>query len=195
MINPRQTLAAKQRGFTLIEVLVAISVLLLGIVGPLALANASLQAGLLSRDQITAYYLAQEAIEMVREVRDENFIERRMRVVQEQPPEPDWLFGLDACIAAGVGDGCRVDGRMNATNRFLHCTDCAQGENSRLFVNEATGEYGHAGTTPSRFSRHVRIEQVDTTRVIVHAYVSFDTEFGGPHTYHVTDHLKNWSPF
>jgi len=58
------------RGFTLIETLVAISLLTIAIVAPMLLTVQSLSAGYYARDQITAFYLAQEAIETVHAIRD-----------------------------------------------------------------------------------------------------------------------------
>ena len=63
-----------KRGFTLIETLVAISVLVVAITGPLTLASQSLFAAVYAKDQTTAFYLAQEAIEMVRNKRDNNIL-------------------------------------------------------------------------------------------------------------------------
>jgi prepilin-type N-terminal cleavage/methylation domain-containing protein len=57
-------------GFTLIESLVAISLLTIAIVAPMSLTAQSLQSAIYARDQITAFYLAQEAIEAVRSIRD-----------------------------------------------------------------------------------------------------------------------------
>ncbi|HUO50130.1 MAG TPA: prepilin-type N-terminal cleavage/methylation domain-containing protein [Candidatus Paceibacterota bacterium] len=61
-------------GFTLLETLVAIAVLMISIVAPMTLAAQSLNAAYYARNQITAYYLAQEAIEVVRSVRDANIL-------------------------------------------------------------------------------------------------------------------------
>ncbi|OGI25005.1 MAG: hypothetical protein A3E38_00025 [Candidatus Moranbacteria bacterium RIFCSPHIGHO2_12_FULL_54_9] len=59
-----------KRGFTLIETLVAVSLLSIAIVAPMTLTAKSLASAYYSRDQITAFYLAQEAIEALRSVRD-----------------------------------------------------------------------------------------------------------------------------
>ncbi|MDR3571013.1 MAG: type II secretion system protein [Candidatus Pacebacteria bacterium] len=63
-----------QKGFTLIETLVAISLLMLAVVAPMSLAAQSLTAAYYARNQVTAFYLAQEGIEIVRAVRDANII-------------------------------------------------------------------------------------------------------------------------
>jgi len=202
MTYPQQKAKIKRRGFTLIEALVAISILLVGILGPFMLTNMNLQAGLFSRDQITAYYLAQEAIEMVREVRDENFIQE-----QRTGSNMWWLSGLSACITGNTLGGCRVDGRRGVSppaNRFQSCLHNNCEANSRLSVNTtlnspAFGEYGHVtggGFVTSRFSRHVRIAySPGDTRAIVHVHVSFDTGLGGIQRYHTIDYLRDWSPF
>jgi len=62
------------RGFTLIETLVAITVLITALVSPMLLTERALTSAYYARDQITAYYLAQEAIEQVRQVRDHNIM-------------------------------------------------------------------------------------------------------------------------
>jgi putative endonuclease len=63
------------RGFTLIETLVAISLLTIAVVAPIALTAQSLQSAYYARDQITGYYLAQEAIEAVRSIRDAQILQ------------------------------------------------------------------------------------------------------------------------
>lgn len=62
----------KNKGFTLVETLVAISILVLALTGPLAIIAQSLKASNFSRDEITAAYLAQEPIEFIRNMRDQN---------------------------------------------------------------------------------------------------------------------------
>lgn len=65
---------AAQRGMTLVETLVAISILAMAIVAPMSLTMQSLSAAYYSRDQVIASNLAQEAIEGIRSVRDRNIL-------------------------------------------------------------------------------------------------------------------------
>jgi prepilin-type N-terminal cleavage/methylation domain-containing protein len=62
------------RGMTLIETLVAITILTVAIVAPMSLTMQSLSASYYARDQIIAFNLGQEAIESVRSVRDGNIL-------------------------------------------------------------------------------------------------------------------------
>ncbi len=65
----------KSAGFTLIETMVAITLLSVAIVAPMALTAQSLASAYYARDQITAFYLAQEAIEAVRAIRDAQILQ------------------------------------------------------------------------------------------------------------------------
>jgi type II secretory pathway pseudopilin PulG len=81
-----------QRGslaFTLIETLVAISILTIAITGPLAIIAQALRSSYFARDQITAYYLAQEAIEYIRNQRDMNGLKG-----VDAPASEEWLDGV-----------------------------------------------------------------------------------------------------
>ena len=62
----------KKKGFTLIESLIAITVMLVAVVAPMSLAQDGITAARLAQDQIIAFYLAQEGVEVVRNMRDEN---------------------------------------------------------------------------------------------------------------------------
>ena len=62
------------RGFTLIETMVAVTILTLAVVGPLFTASRAIVAAQNARDQLTASYLAQEGIEYVRAMRDNEYL-------------------------------------------------------------------------------------------------------------------------
>ncbi len=54
------------KGFTIIETLVAVAILMISIAGPLTIAQKGLTAAIYARDQITAAFLAQENMELIR---------------------------------------------------------------------------------------------------------------------------------
>ena len=58
-----------KNGFTLIETLVAITILMISIVGPLTIAQKSLKAALQAKDQVFATYLAQSIMEDIKRIR------------------------------------------------------------------------------------------------------------------------------
>jgi prepilin-type N-terminal cleavage/methylation domain-containing protein len=62
------------RGFTLIETMIAITILTLAVAGPLVTASRAIVAAQTARDQLIASYLAQEGIEYVRAMRDDEYL-------------------------------------------------------------------------------------------------------------------------
>lgn len=62
------------KGQGLIEVLVSIALIITGILGALTLATYSIRAGTESRERVQAALLAQEGIEIVKNIRDTNWI-------------------------------------------------------------------------------------------------------------------------
>ncbi|MFA6445760.1 MAG: type II secretion system protein [Candidatus Paceibacterota bacterium] len=59
-------------GFTLIETMVAIAVLLIAVASPLVVSQRSISSAMSSKEQMVAFYLAQDAMEQVRAIRDNN---------------------------------------------------------------------------------------------------------------------------
>ncbi|MBC7836832.1 hypothetical protein H7X87_03590 [Acetobacteraceae bacterium] len=70
--NIQKYLLGGKEGFTLVETLIAVLLLATAIAGPLTIASRGLTASLVAKDQVTAYYLAQDAIEYARWIRDTN---------------------------------------------------------------------------------------------------------------------------
>lgn len=64
-----------KKAFTLIEVLVACAILIIVVTSAVALGVTIINNATLSRQRITAYYLAQEGIETTRQIRDSNLID------------------------------------------------------------------------------------------------------------------------
>lgn len=62
------------RGFTLVETLIAIAILLVAVVGPISLVGDSLHKIYYAKDEMIAINLAQEGIEVVRQIRDSNML-------------------------------------------------------------------------------------------------------------------------
>ena len=75
-----------EKGFSLLETLVAIGILTLAVLGPMTLASYSISSANLARNQVVAFNLASEAMEAARNKRDTNIFRGE-----------DWLSGLLPC--------------------------------------------------------------------------------------------------
>jgi len=63
-----------KKSFTLIETLVAISILAIGILGVFSLISSQISSIHYSENRLIASYLAQEGIEIIRNIRDKNWL-------------------------------------------------------------------------------------------------------------------------
>lgn len=61
----------KESGFSLVETLVAISILLIVIVGPMTISMRTAKSSSYASEQIQAFFLAQEGLEMAQKLRDD----------------------------------------------------------------------------------------------------------------------------
>jgi prepilin-type N-terminal cleavage/methylation domain-containing protein len=129
-----------KKGFTLVETLVAITILIVAIEGPLVLAAKSLQTSNYSNNQIVAQYLAQEGLEAVRLKRDNNGLASR-----------NWTDGMDDCFT----DECIVDAWGDVS--FMAC-GVAQCPNVQ-FQNDQYGQ-SQAGWSDSQFRREITLQYV-----------------------------------
>ncbi|MSU56507.1 MAG: type II secretion system protein [Candidatus Taylorbacteria bacterium] len=181
-------------GFTIIETLVAISILLLSITGPLTIAEKGLASAEAARSEITAFYLAQEAIEYIRNVRDSNAIAGR-------GGKQNWLQGLNQCLGIpDIDSGCGIDPTANSGQQVQQCSqvsndNCALYQYNGINVN-LTGLLGHRSTTgwqKTDFMRKVYIQEV-TEDVEVKVSVTMQWIAGslGPRKITVSENMLNW---
>ena len=88
---------SRNTGFTILETLVAITVLMMVIVGPLTAANKGLNLALSARDQLTASLLAQDVAEYVKNLKDVNIATNA---------SGGWLEGINICT---INNLCLLD--------------------------------------------------------------------------------------
>ncbi|HMP67536.1 MAG TPA: prepilin-type N-terminal cleavage/methylation domain-containing protein [Candidatus Paceibacterota bacterium] len=158
--NPENTASkvfspSTKSGFTMVETLVAIFILLISITGPMAIAQSGLRAAYLSRDQTTAFYLAQDAIEYIKNLRDNNFI----KSFEDPTFDDGWLDGLEACNG---NPGCTID-TTQASNNVKSCTgqqsEIGCSMQNPLKINSAN-QFGFIGENDSNFYRKIETQKI-----------------------------------
>jgi Tfp pilus assembly protein PilV len=175
----RRLPSGKKRGFTIVETLVAFIIIALVTMGVTRGIQSVLSSYIFSKDQITAFYLAQEGIEEVRNIRDENALNSR-----------HWLYGLaqtssDACY---FGNSCMVS--LLEFSRVARCTTL--GGCPTLRQDPDNGFYGYNGAwTATPFTRDITLTSISANEVQVTVTVSW-TKGGAARQFRAQENLLNW---
>ncbi len=162
------------KGFTLIETLVAVMLLSLAIAGPLTIASKSLNATLVSKDQFIAFYLAQDAIEQVRYLRDTSALCLAAGSSSGScAGVTDWLSRLALCVSV---DGCKIDTVQDTV------TSCV-GACTTLNYDAANHYYSYTSgsLSPQRFIRTIKITNTVADEAVVTVTVSWSDLAGVTH--------------
>lgn len=175
-----------KRGFTLIETLVAVLLLVTSVAGPLTIAARSLLAAAAAKEQITAFYLAQDAIEFVRYARDTN---------QLKGSTVNWIDGggtgisLNACVTTVNAAGCRFDSTQGAAPVGCGATACPVMQYSTSLYR-----YVYSGGVATPFTRTVTISASPATERTVTATVSWRGSGGNTRQVVIEEHIFDWQP-
>ncbi len=192
----------KSGGFTLLETLVAITILVLSIVGPMTVASKGLQSAIYAKNEITAFYLGQEAIEYIRNARDTNLLKDCYSTDVSAPDCHDktqWLHFLDECIDPKV---CYFDVRKDYSLGGS-IKECDSGDCPPIDFDEDTNIYSYDKPRfPSKYTRTVKIEHINHTgigedeeaRVTVVVSWKDSIFFSGDddRKYTISENLLNW---
>lgn len=147
------------KGFTLLETLVAVAVLLAAIVGPVALIGHALSSGSFSKNSVIAHNLAQEGIELFRAIRDNNVLCAKQGGATEWntdphpgggPPTLRDYYTVGVLRTTTLACGASSINTPRPTNR--NSSTCA----TPILLN-ASGVYNYISGTPTIFSRCMRV--------------------------------------
>ena len=138
------------RGFTLIETLFAILIFSAALISLLTISGKGISATNEVKNETTAYYLAQEGLEVVRNIRDSQFI---TLTSGGSGTWTDGFLGTPDCAAPA---GCYVVYSSGA----IPALDAVSGQSADIYSNN--GEYANTGT-PTGFSRVISVQPGLTT--------------------------------
>lgn len=167
--------ASRPRGFTLVETLIAISILLVSVVGPIGLIGDATHKIYFAKDEMIALNLAQEGVETVRKIRDSNMLAGIL----------PW--------STGFSDGGYVVDVINA-NPLIPCAgSCDQ----KVYIDVVENVYrqGIGAATPTQFERLITTSSVGlpANEMKVTSVVTWKT--GGQNgAISVSENLFNWVP-
>ena len=164
-------------GFTLVESLVAVTILSLSVIAAFAAVSGGISASFNAKQQVTAFYLAQESVETIKNIRDEN----ALKTITGTPTA--WLSGIS------LGQVYTVDAYSKAlatcTGAFSTCPNLRQSTVSGLF--------GYDPSWPvSIFKRSIMFQQpgANTNEVKMTIYISWP-DHGVTRSFQVNEFLYN----
>lgn len=163
------------KGFSLAEVIIATFVIIIGIIGAMNLITYSISNVAVGKSQVIAASLAQEGMEIVRNIRDSNWIEGR-------DPEKDIAWN------DGLGDGnYRV--QYNGQSLVSFSDTFLQINSSGLYGYN--GVEGFSGGADTFFKRRIEITNVSGTEIKVISKVAWD-ERSRSYEIEAESRLYNW---
>lgn len=160
-MNHESRIMNRRNGFTIVETLVAIAILVVAIIGAMSAVQSGISSYVYSKDQITVFYLAQEGFEQIRNVRDENRLNGR-----------NWL----ANIAAGSGDPCTFGQACIVSpiesNIPTRCS--APGSCPFLHQDTATGFFTYNNSWPATiYRREIQLSSINADEIAITVTVNW----------------------
>ena len=175
------TFKNKNRGFSLLESMVAITILLVAVVGPLSTIGDSLSQIYIARDQMVAINLAQEGVEAVRQIRDSDM-------------SKGWKEGDTRATPWNVTIGSAskfytID--VTTEPSLRECSLCATNSSIPTLKQDAVGLYGSTGVSDTKFRRVIQVEPITGSpdEVKITSTVFWKTSGGSERRIDVTESL------
>lgn len=163
-----------KKGFTLVETLVAISVLMISVTTAFGVSSTAFSSAGFSRDQLIASYLIEDALDFIRSEADTSV------------DMSEWDLRDGQCI--GGGQLCTVDtAGLGGGNPFERCDS---GICPYLKVND-DGVYNYSTGSVSKFKRWITIEKIEDYEIKITASVSWMSG-SEEKTFSVIDELYKW---
>jgi len=174
-----------KKGFTLVEALISITILMISVAAPLSLAAKGLTAASLAKKQIVAFYLAQDATEAIINIKTGNKIDFS-----------GILNGLEDCDIAVSTHGCAID-TLTPGSSIEQCSNPDCGTKGRLYKTPS-GLYRKSASLGdfSGFVRQIKIKKIETGAVVEEAQIETTVWWKSPtnevQKYVLTTNIANW---
>jgi type II secretory pathway pseudopilin PulG len=172
-----------KKGFTVLETIIAIFIASMAIAGASLAARGGIRAGSLAKEEVKAFYLAQEALEYLSQVRNSN----ELSTLNGSPR--DWLYGIASISSEPCypGKTCVID-PYDSVTPFAACSGACP------YLRQHPTDY-RLGYNPSwnltQFKREVSLERTSSTEVVATIRVSWD-HAGETREFKTKSLLSNW---
>ena len=174
-----------QVGFSIVEMLVAVSILLLVIVGPMTITTRTAKSTTFATEQVTAFFLAQEGLELAQKLRDDLLLRSFLPVGNANLINNPWARFTDTtgayqfCYIAGTGCGLEWSANPGVVTNPI---DCSVAANTCLLrgdtVTTGRSHFTHnagGGTVDTLYTRRIIFTPVDADSIRVNSIVTWRT--------------------
>lgn len=160
----------RNKGFTLLEMILAVAIITIGALGVFGAAARYSKLTQKERDNLVAAYLCQEGIEIVKNIRDTNWVQSAS----------SWKDGLTSCSS-----GCEGDFTDSESLSAFSSSDF-------LYIDGATGLYRYisspgSGDVKTSYSRKITIIESGDDELDITVDV-----YWGASTMTVKEDIYNW---
>lgn len=165
-------------GFSLVETLVAITLLLLVMVGPLAITSRTASSATFASEQVVATFLAQEGLEIVQKAREDMVLNSTFLGGSRATAWTDFVSAGGVYGPCVSSDGCRLE--LDSAGAVVPPQSCSAISNCRLYLNTTASTrsmYTHssAGATTTPYTRTIKITNINADEVKVESIVTWRT--------------------
>lgn len=159
-----------RRGFSLLETTIAIAILVSAIIGPMELASKSIRSASLAKHNILVSNLAQEGVELVKNIRLNNRIQGR-----------SWTYGLNSC---GSLNGCFIDAKdLDVRGCSANC--------QFLKFDDFLDLYNYDSGSDTIFRRIITTSSITGEEIKVRSSVRWSDKFGN-HNFTLSTSIFDW---
>lgn len=180
-----------QSGFTLVETLVAITILLIVMIGPMTISSQTAKSSTFASEQVTAFFLAQEGVELAQKARDDMLVRSFASdaTVSERVPWTNFTntssgpyrlcyelytatqggCGLEILVRQGNGQDISTPVDCGSTAQ----TDCDLWYNASNVRSKFT--HGSSGATATPYNRRIFFTLVNSNEVAVRSVVTWQS--------------------
>lgn len=182
---------SSRAGFTLVEVVVALFIIIIGVTALFGLINLTISYTSVNSTNLQAAFLAKEGIEIVKNIRDSNFLYVNRELEEDESVGANWNDGLTT-----EAYGC--------VNHCVNCLNGCEADYTDLYLRAFSGNnlswngffWGYAYSPGDRvgpFKRKITItpNPLETNEINVKIEIIW-TERGRPHDLIVQENLYQW---
>ena len=138
--------AHTKKGFTLVESLVAITILISAIVAPLTVAYQGLALTTYAKNQLTAQYLARDAADYITARKDEYEL--------ANPNSGNWMTNFASCQS---NNGCTIDTENMGAYSSSDISACSS-TCPKIKYDSSSGIYSSSAGTATSFTRKIVLQ-------------------------------------